>query len=238
MNNQYKCSHCSKTYSRKIYYDRHVICCSLTAMSRIDDKQTLEEQNDTPSTKELYMIIQELIKKQVKMEEELKRLRKYTDQVKRKVDVIEWLNLNCNGSDYNSWRDLIKIKRKDLELVLKEGVIIGIFNILKELLPLDKDNPVKAFEHKLNAFYIFKENAWILMDLNEFKKLIRHINQKIIQEFNEWTKEKTEADELKKYPYEEYVIRIFSNNIKESEIKTKLYDYLKISIKSITKIEV
>ena len=238
MNAPYKCSHCSKTYSRKIYYDRHVICCSLTAMSRIDDKQTLEEQNDTPSTKELYMIIQELIKKQVKMEEELKRLRKYTDQVKRKIDVIEWLNLNCNGSDYNSWRDLIKIKRKDLELVLKEGVNIGIFNILKELLPLDKDNPVKAFEHKLNAFYIFKENTWILMDLNEFKKLIRHINQKIIQEFNEWTNEKNEADELKKYPYEEYVIRIFSNNIKESEIKTKLYDYLKISIKSITTIEV
>ena len=44
----YSCSYCSKTYTRKIYYERHVICCNLRAMADVGDYRTLEEQNDTP----------------------------------------------------------------------------------------------------------------------------------------------------------------------------------------------
>ena len=58
------------------------------------------------------------------------------------------------------------------------------------------------------------------MEPDDFKN-IRIVNQKIIQEFNAWTLEKTENDELKKYPYDEYVISIFSNGLKDSEIKQK-----------------
>lgn len=234
----YKCSHCTKIYTRKIYYDRHIICCSLKAMADVGDRSALDQQNDTPSTKELYMIIQELVKKQNKMEEELKSLRRYTDRVKRNINVIEWLNSNSSPIEYSSWRDLIKIKRNELEYIFSNGLFHGIINIFKNNLSNDQENPIKSFEHKKNTLFVYKNGLWDSMDSDDFKKLIRMVNQKIIQEFNAWTLEKTEDDQLKKYPYDEYVIRIFSNTLKDSEIKTKIYDYLKISIKNINKIEI
>lgn len=234
----YSCSYCSKTYTRKIYYERHIICCNLRAMADVGGGRTLEEQNDTPSTRELYMIIQELVKKQNKMEEELKNLRRYTDKVKRNINVIEWLNSNSTPIEFSSWRDLIKIKRNELEFIFSNGLFAGIINIFKNNLSNEQENPIKSFEHKKNTLFVYKNNLWDTMDSDDFKKLIRIVNQKIIQEFNAWTLEKTENDELKKYPYDEYVISIFSNGLKDSEIKTKIYDYLKISIKNINKIEI
>jgi hypothetical protein len=128
---KHTCEYCSKSYTRKLYYDRHVICCNLNAMANIQDKRVLEEINDTPSTRELYLIIQELVKKQNKMEEELKSLRKYTDRVKRNIDVIEWLNSNSSPSEFNSWRDLIDVNREELDYIFKCGMVAGIVNILK-----------------------------------------------------------------------------------------------------------
>lgn len=234
----YSCSYCSKTYTRKIYYERHVICCNLRAMADVGDYRTLEEQNDTPSTRELYMIIQELVKKQNKMEEELKNLRRYTDKVKRNINVVEWLNSNYIPLEFSSWRDLIAIKRNELDFIFTNGLSSGITQILKNNLSSENENPIKSFEHKNNTLFVYKDKTWNIMEQDDFKKLIRLINKKIIQEFNAWTLEKTENDELKKYPYDEYVISIFSNGLKDSEIKTKIYDYLKISVKNINKIEI
>ena len=234
----YSCSYCSKTYTRKIYYERHVICCNLRAMADVGDYRTLEEQNDTPSTRELYMIIQELVKKQNKMEEELKNLRRYTDKVKRNINVVECLNSNYIPLEFSSWRDLIAIKRNELDFIFTNGLSSGITQILKNNLSSENENPIKSFEHKNNTLFVYKDKTWNIMEQDDFKKLIRLINKKIIQEFNAWTLEKTENDELKKYPYDEYVISIFSNGLKDSEIKTKIYDYLKISVKNINKIEI
>ena len=234
----YSCSYCSKTYTRKIYYGRHVICCNLRAMADVGDYRTLEEQNDTPSTRELYMIIQELVKKQNKMEEELKNLRRYTDKVKRNINVVECLNSNYIPLEFSSWRDLIAIKRNELDFIFTNGLSSGITQILKNNLSSENENPIKSFEHKNNTLFVYKDKTWNIMEQDDFKKLIRLINKKIIQEFNAWTLEKTENDELKKYPYDEYVISIFSNGLKDSEIKTKIYDYLKISVKNINKIEI
>lgn len=234
---KYTCSYCLKDYSRKIYYDRHVICCNLTAMANINDKRTLEEMNDTPSTRELYFIIQELVKKQNKMEEELKSLRKYTNKVKRNIDVIEWLNSNVSPCEFCSWRDFIEVKRDELEYSLQNGMVDGIFNILKNNLSSETEYPIKSFEHKVNSLYVYQENTWSVMESKDFKKLIQIITKKIMKAFNEWTTEKTISDELKRYPYHEYVIKISSNTFKESEIKTQLYDYLKICIKNINQIE-
>ena len=69
-----------------------------------------------------------------------------------------------------------------------------------------------------------------MLNTEDFKKLISKINKRIIIKFKDWTNEQREANQLQKYPYDDYVMMIFTNNIKESEIKTKLYNYLKISI--------
>ena len=234
---QFKCSYCKKTYSRKIYYERHLICCSIKAMATLDDKRTLEEFNDTPSIQELYLIIQELVKKQNKMEEEIKSLRKYSPKGPPKVDVDRWLE-DYKPSEFNTWTDCIKINNKELNFIFENGILNGIFNVLKNNLPLESDNPIRAFEHKGGTLFVFQNKKWNPLNNEDFKKLISKINRRVVIEFKEWTKEQREANQLQKYPYDDYVMMIFTNNIKESEIKTKLYDYLKISIKSITKIEI
>ncbi len=226
---KFKCSYCKKGYSRKIYYERHLICCSIKAMATLDDKRTLEEMNDTPSIKELYLIIQELVKKQNKMEEEIKSLRKYSLKGPPKVDIDRWLE-DFKPSDFNTWTDCIKINEKELNYIFENGILNGIFNILKNNLPLEFDNPIKAFEHKAGSLFVFQEKKWNMLNTEDFKKLISKINKRIIIKFKDWTNEQREANQLQKYPYDDYVMMIFTNNIKESEIKTKLYNYLKISI--------
>ena len=79
----YSCHYCDKKYTRKMYYDRHIICCQMIHLSKREKHIQLEEDYDTPSIRDLYLIIQELSNKCLTFEKKIKNLEKtiYTNGI-------------------------------------------------------------------------------------------------------------------------------------------------------------
>ena len=87
----YCCPYCTQTYKRKGFFERHVLCCKIgsTAIKCTD------EEDDVPTIRELYTIIQELVKKSADDRRELNSLKKWVNNRKKQINVIVWLNKNC-----------------------------------------------------------------------------------------------------------------------------------------------
>ena len=100
---KYICHHCNKEYSRKIYFDRHLLCCNLKALAMEKGSVELEEMNDTPSQRELYLMLQELIKKQYDMEKEIKRLKQISFRDSGTTTVFQKLESISMTFDFESW---------------------------------------------------------------------------------------------------------------------------------------
>ncbi len=81
---QYKCNNCEKKWNKKYLFDRHVLMCNLLVKTPEERKDEIEELNDVPSYLDLYKIVQEMGKKQQKMENQLNQMIKYIDQKKKK----------------------------------------------------------------------------------------------------------------------------------------------------------
>ena len=83
------CSICSKKFTRKTFYDRHVLVCELISKSQKKRKIETEERNDIPSPEKMYEILLEMTVKYKKMEEKVERLSTMLEAKNKKI--------NCDG---------------------------------------------------------------------------------------------------------------------------------------------
>ena len=243
----YKCDHCLRYYSRKTYYDRHVLCCHVLSMSRKEANLEVEELRDTPNIRELYILVLELSYKYQKQQTELNSLRRYVEKTKKMLNIVDWLNDNCKGSiDFVKWLDTIKVSRLQLENVFKFDLIQGFMYIIQENLPLLEDNlSIRCFDQKKGTFFISSDtDDWKTMSGIEFERMINSINTKIVLEFKAWqieNREKILAGRFGDNYYQECVIKVLGGKSKmavlQSKIKSKLYNYLKLNLKRIIQFE-
>ena len=222
------CNYCGKAYTRKIYFDRHVLCCNIKAMALRHTNLDLEEMNDTPSTRELYLMLQELIKKQDMMEKEIKKLKQNSFKDKGSSNLFQRLEEIQITLDFESWRDLLKANETDLQEAWQSGISRGLLSILKRnILSADGEIPIRAFDESPGCFYIYHNKAWNKLANDDFKKLVEKANQLIIQQFKIWSETIKKNGQLKRCPIEDYVFIIFDKNIKINEIKSSLYEAIK-----------
>jgi hypothetical protein len=156
-----KCGYCSKSFTRKSYYDRHVLVCELLIKSTKERNLDTEEKQDTPTVRKLYEIIMEMSLKYQKMEKKVEELSKYIDNKKRKLNIVDWLNSNYKnaGERFDIWYKTIKVERKHLETIFTRDYVNGIFHVLKDYLDIyikndDKEIPIRAYDEKDNILYI------------------------------------------------------------------------------------
>jgi hypothetical protein len=251
MSQKYKiihdCIHCGRQYQRKIYYDRHIICCELLNKSKKERNIEVEQYDDTPKIRELYLIIQEMGKKYVQMEQKLEVLSKYVESKKKRMSIIDWLNHNYKiDKTYSQWLQPIYLERRHLNIVFEHDFLNGILYILQELLPLGEEEklPIRAFDQKENTLFIYNENKqWVMMSLEVFENLILYISKKLINEFKKWQDENEDKKYNDKFTniYMENVKKVMGGNFSSehlySQIKGKLYRYLKANLKSIVQYE-
>ena len=243
----YKCEQCQRYYSRKSYYERHVLCCKVLSMSRREAELEVEELNDTPNIRELYILVQELSYKYQKQQAELNSLKRYVEKTKKILNIVDWLNDNCKGSiDFTKWLDSIKVSRMQLEHVFKFDFIQGFMYIIQENLPLQENNlSIRCFDQKKGTFFIYSDSEdWKTMTGIEFERMINSINTKIVQEFKVWqaeNREKILAGKFGDNYYQECVIKVLGGNTNQAvlhnKIKSKLYNYLKLNLKRIIQFE-
>ncbi len=240
----HKCPHCSRKFIRKSTADRHIITCEI--LSKTPKERHLEDINrdDIPSIKQIYCVLLEIADKQLKIEKKMKAMEKWVENKKKKLSVIDWLNNNLIPNyTYLEWLDKIVITRHHLELIFQYNHINGKIYILQEFLPLGQENiiPIKSFDQKQNALFIYNE-SWELMTPGFLDKLLNSLQRKIMDEFVKYQNENMHKmrDENFTMEYIQNVQKVMGGDSKEkitSRLRRELYKHLKINLRNVIQVE-
>jgi hypothetical protein len=232
---KYKCNICDRTYILKTYYDRHVICCNNLFVTSHERTINSEEIDDTPSVRDLYILIQDLTIKTVSMQKKIDELTSVINNKKRRLNAIEWLNTYCKPKQsFNIWLTDLSINRHHLELIFNNGFIIGFSLVLQELLQKDTDSdiPIQALSLKKNTIYHCEDSKWQILTNTELEHMINRIKKKLLSEFKSWQDENSHLmqDDNFSKTYHQNVIKLLACNIEMvvilSKIRSKLYNHL------------
>jgi len=241
------CIYCGKNYTRKLSLQRHVILCETLHKSKREKICDEEESTDIPSRQQLYQIIQELAIKYDKLNEKMQEMQKWVQIKKKKIDIIEWLNVNYSQAlPFQSWIKTIQVQEKHIELLIEENIVQTINTIIRDNLQLEKGKPFAAFSYKANTLYMFDEsNQWKTFVSEDYISLIKQIHSRILRELCEWrnknSKEISENEKMSEL-YNKTVIKLMGLNFNQdsvalSKIHSTLYNNLKIDLKQTVDLE-
>ena len=240
------CGYCGKEYTRHISYSKHILVCEiLQDISKREEKCQNEETTNIPSQIELYKIIQELAFKQVKLEEQIKKLQ----TKKQKIKVVDWLNKNRTPSiSFNDWIKEITIDNSIIEMIFNDNIVQTINTILMNKIKSTSENksPVYGFIQKSNLLYIYvpetdDSKCWKKITPDEFVDLLKCIDRKLLLAMFAWQKEnskKLSKDDKLDTMFSKAMIKISStsydiNSIQVSKIRTNLYNNIKYDLTNV-----
>ena len=245
----YKCPYCSKCYTRKFYYNKHVEVCKIiinntkTARERILEQQ---ETTDTPTIRELYELVMYLSQRLTNFENSLNKVKQWTETRKRNLNIIDWLNNNYSITlDFHTWKDNININRVHLDTIFQHGHIQGIIYLFHEFLPLNNEAnlPIKAFDQKDNTLFIYEDAQWRVLTITELEALIQVIAKKILNEFVIWQNETKHlmTDEKFVDTYLQNARTVMGTALSKDKIITSirrdLYKHLNLNLRNIIQYE-
>jgi len=233
-----ECSFCSKKFTRKTYYEKHLLFCELMSKSNKERKLEVEEYEDTPTVRKLYEIILEMSFKYKKMEEKVEELSKFIDSKKKKINIVEWLNTTYKMCEpFDIWMNKINVERKHLESIFNDDFVSGSFLIIKDNMSSDEQHmQVRSYEQKDNALFIFNDGVWSEMKMEQFDKMMDFISKQIIHEFVVWQNENKHRMEDDSYAltYMKNIKKINGGNNTTEQLYRKIhrevYKYLKSNI--------
>lgn len=130
---------------------------------------------------EILAVVEGLGKRCEALEEEIKILRSQSKPFTSQ-DYIRNLK-NENGSEYEFWKQKIKINNEHIKLIYDKDACFVYSKIIEDNFN-ENDNCLRAFNSKKSIF-IFKDNNWKLMSKVELNELITFIYNKIMKTFNE-----------------------------------------------------
>lgn len=204
---KYKCSICSKLFSKK-KYENHIIICDIIGRENDGIKKSKNSNNcgndlynDDDETiynaYQLHKIINHLAIKCKKLENKVEEMSKQFSLKKNNVDVLEYLNTNYNNTNtINIWIEKLKVERKHIEFIFEDNLIDGFINIFKDWFSINNENlyniniPIRSFLHKKNILYYYSNTEkWEILELEEFFKIMNKIYKKIYIEFVLWQNE-------------------------------------------------
>jgi hypothetical protein len=120
---KYECEYCLKKYTRIHYFKQHYRFCQELNNTKYHRDCDAQEQNDQPTVKQLYSVIQSLITKYETLEKEVAFLKEQAKIQNKKIDVPQWLSRNVpialentdNGTNVLSSHNHLAIITQKLE---------------------------------------------------------------------------------------------------------------------------
>ena len=206
--NEHECCYCKKRYREKYAHDRHITTCEFFYKSKHELNYMIETAEERiPTNRELYSIMQEMLIRINRLEDENKKSRHIQNT---KINVLEWLNDSMKPKKTLAKfinEDILPNVSKYLETVFDENLIVGVTKAIESAISTyDMDElPMRTFENKPNQYFIFKKdtesnsNMWVQITSNQFDKYISLISSQFLLDFyNIWcveNKHKIETDE-------------------------------------------
>lgn len=253
------CVHCGKGYKTKINLEKHLVLCELLHKSKRTSVND-DEEIPMPSQKQMFQMLLELGQKYSKLEEKMDEINKWVVKKKKKVNVLEWLNVNMVPNlIFENLTDKISIIESDIEFLLQNSFLDTINEIFARTIynTSETENPIFAFAQKTNTFYIYETNGTKINNNNDNSqpqwlelpkdKLIRFLNKmqmKISKNFYEWRKknaEKIRDNDSLSISCDSGVLKIMSTEFKQdstlSKMKSMMYNRMKTDMKALIEYE-
>ena len=239
----YECKFCNRTFVGKRALTNHQLSHNNTKIM--------------PNEEELWIIIQQLLKNNKKTKRNFKYLLKknkvYEERIKEleekvkesadkiikmykknpKLDVIEWLNTKKNQKTFQEWLKSWSVTDDQMNYLLQNKYVEGVFNILKENLEKEEHYPIRSIKKQKNLLYIYDVRGWRLMSETDFNTLMANIQIKLTKAFLRW--QELNPDIVKNNKdgrYERYMAEAFggrkSKESSDKQINKKLFDFVKI----------
>lgn len=247
---QYCCSFCSETYSKKIFYTRHVILCEQVYKSKQQRKQEDEEyefsnpENAKITLPILYNIVLELAFKNNKLEKKIEEMQRHLNIKKRKLDICKWLQKKDNNNQMTNFRDWIsqiEVCDENVEILQQGTVYQSICSIFDK--NRDTMDCITCFNQKTNVFFVFTNRAdeyrgssaeWKRMKSDEFLLFLKYIHQKMVRAMCVWySKKKDQMNDQQTILYNDAVTKLMKAEFEsETNLVSKLRVYLYNKIKT------
>ena len=244
------CIYCGKSYKLKQNLKKHVIICEL--LNDCKQHKNAELCEDLPSQRKMYHLLLELGSKFNRLEEKVDELNSWVIKKKKKIDVIEWLNLNMQPNIiFDELISKINITQEDIDYLCEgsnsfSDTLNQIFsrNIYNYS---ENEYPIFAFDQKPNTFYIYENNEtkWILLNKEKMVKFLNKIYMKLFCLYRDYKKNNTDRinkDDRFSNLCDKLSIKMTKDVQLEQElyfnkIKNKMYSSMKIDMKGLIEYE-
>lgn len=192
---KYECHLCKKQYVRKSCFETHVVYCELMSKSKQEREQALEQELETPSMRNMYIMIQQLVRENKKMKSEITTLKKAMNLNSIKITLSEWLQGNCTPKMvFDDWFNSIVVKQEYIDFIFNENISNCLLDIFVKNLSIEcsHENPVQCFSEKNNTLFIsLKETdeeklTWTPITVQTFKGYLVQLQKKLIGALIQW----------------------------------------------------
>lgn len=253
---KYCCPNCKKDYTRKSSLDKHKILCDFKYKTHRERNIIVEEAGDIPDHVELVKIVQELMLRNIKLEEKVNQMQKWVNsKIKKKINVIAWLNGHINSTiGFKEWiNTLIEVKEEHLKCLFDDTLFYTMQSIFEYNLPDDSEEfvyPIKCFIQKQSIFYVADKNAdglsiWRQMTHEDMVELLKTIYDKMLTCLTKWRQanqllinENDRVSEKFNKAIIKWMNMTFTPDVTYGRIRNNLYAYLKKDFKSMIEYEI
>lgn len=241
------CIYCGKSYKKKTNLEKHTILCELInkskrGISSVDDEESI------PSQKKMFHMLLELGSKFNKLEEKVEEMNKWVVKKKMKINVIEWLNTNMKPDiKFCNLIEKIIILEEDVKNILEKSFLDTLNHIFsRNIYNFEEGNPIFAFIHKPNNFYIYEneDEKWIELTKENLMKFLNKVHMKLLRcysEFKKINKDKMMNDETFSLLCDKTTIKLMNVDFRQENIlgkvKTNMYLRMKKDITGMVEYE-
>jgi hypothetical protein len=226
------CVNCGKSYKKRENLTKHVVICDLLKISKKKSFNE-DEEFDIPSSRIMYQMLIDLGCKYNRLEEQMTEMSKWVSKKKKKINVVEWLNVNVIPNMVfekfivENW---LSINDTDIEIILGNSFYDTINNILSKTLFILDGIPIFAFAQKVNTFYIFQDvnTKWVEISRDNMVNWFNKIHMKFVEKFYSWMKVKSSLDSGDKFEMSsnKAIIKLMSVDFRVESAITKMKSVL------------
>lgn len=253
---KYCCPNCKKDYTRKSSLDKHKILCDFKCKTQRERNVIVEEAGDIPDHLELVKIVQELMLRNIKLEEKVCQMQKWVNsKIKKKINVTAWLNGHIIPTiGFKEWvNTLIEVKEEHLQCLFENNLFQTVQSIFEYNLPEDSEDfvyPIKCFIQKQSIFYVADKIAdgvtiWRQMSHDDMVELLKTIYDKMLTCLTKWRQmnqaiinENDRISEKFNRAIIKWMNMSFTPDITYGRMKNNLYAYLKKDFKSMIEYDI
>lgn len=261
----YICEYCSKRYVRLNAFQHHILICRLSKQDTKNYQARVEKDAllTVPTQQQLYTLIIDLNTKYERLQSDYHELKRYVDNRRRKIDILEWLNENCSIAENATASELflnISLNDQDIERVFELDYVKGVADIIVRFIshryPDSKaECPLRGFMQKDGVLYVYEvvttsEDAstseeeietrkWQIMTNDLFERFIRVINHRLMILFRDWhrARQSTMDEDRFSEMYIKHLKTVTGGNFKDAEktgrIRNLVYRSIRENLKSM-----